>query len=159
MPTIDDFKIKPDYFFDLMTKRAVAVVPEEAPSNQEMLGISDEAAEKYFTIARSFLEQHNWFDARDAFMFLTFLNNYVHDYWVGLGIAEQSRGKFQEALMAYIMAEATDPADPVPLANAFQCSAALDEYDYAAYCLDKAIQLCGDSPEHAELKEKLSKYK
>lgn len=159
MAVLDDYKLKPERFFEVMTKRAVAIVSETEPTNQELLGVSDEVLQKYFNAARRLLDDKKWFDARDAFLFLTFLNGFVHDHWIGLGIAQQSQGRYQEALMAYIMAEATDPSDPVAPANAFQCAAALHELEYAAYSLDKAIQCCGDNPQHAQLKQRLMSYK
>lgn len=159
MPALEDYKIKTDHFFEVVTRRAVAALAEDAETNQSLLGVSDEAIEKYYEIARGLLDENNWFDARDAFLFLSFLNPLVHEYWVGLGIAEQSQSKFQQALMAYIMAEATNSENPVPPANAFQCAVALNELDFALYSLDKAITCCGDKPEFSELKEKLLSYK
>lgn len=159
MATIEEFKIKPDRLFEAVTKRAVALLPEKDRSNQKLLDVSDDVMNKYYEVARKLLDEQNWFDARDAFMFLSFLNAYVHEFWVGLGIAQQSQSKYQEALIAYTMAEATNPQDPASIANAFQCALALGENAYALFLLDKAINCCGSATENAELKEKLLSYK
>lgn len=159
MATIKEYTIKPEHLVDYITKKSDEVTSPEDATGQKMLGISDEVLNVYYKTAWKFLEEGNWADARDAFLFLVFLNPFVHDFWTCLGIAEQSQSKFNEALVAYTMAEATNPDNPVPIANAFQCSSALGEEVYAKYALEKAIEKCGDLPEHKDLKEKLLKFR
>lgn len=159
MQKVYDFRIKPEQFNDALTKRAVAPTPELSQTNQKLLGVSDEVLEKYYQAAWQFLEEKNWFDAMDSFLFLSFLNPYIHAFWIGLGIAEQSQQKYKEALIAYTMAEATNPNDPVAFANAFQCGIAIGEHDYAHYSLKKAIACCEGKEEFADLKQKLLQLK
>lgn len=159
MQKLDDFRIKSDQFFDAVTKRAIVPSSSLAETNQKLLGISDEVLEKYYQTAWRFLEDKNWFDAMDSFLFLSFLNPYVHAFWIGLGLAEQSQQKYNDALIAYTMAEATNPSDPVAYANAYQCGIALGEHEYARFSLKKAISCCEDKPEFAGLLQRLQQIK
>lgn len=159
MQNLDNYKLKPDQFAEVVTKRAVVHTLNPNQTNQKILGVSDEVLERYYQTAWRLLEEKNWFDAMDAFLFLNFLNPFVHAFWIGLGIAQQSQKKYSDALVAYTMAEATDPTDPVAFANAFQCGLAIGEHDFAKYSLEKAIECCADKPEFADLKQKLLQLK
>lgn len=154
-----DFKIQPNHFLEVLSTRDIAILPQEEQTNQKLLGVTDEVLDKYYQTAYTFIDEQKWPEASSAFTFLTFLNPFVHNFWICLGIAEQCQAKFQEALVAYTMAEATDPNDPTPIANSFQCAMALGEQEFATYCLNKALVCCGDKQEHAELKAKLMKLK
>lgn len=151
----EEYKINPENFYQVMSQKMVGTATMDDKAPQELLGVTDEVLHHYYKAAIKLLDEHNWHDAKDAFTFLTFLNPLVHNFWVGLGIAEQSQSKFDEAILAYTMAEATDPNDPVPCANAYQCGLAIHENDFAKYSLEKAISLCGEHEEFAALKAQL----
>lgn len=152
----EEFQIDTNHFYEVMEQRVhqSSKNPEET-TPQELLGINQMVLEKYYKSAISFLSDRKWENARDAFTFLTFLNPYVHEFWVGLGIAEQSQSCFDKALQAYTLAEATDPEDPIPIANSFQCILALGENEYAQYTLEKALKRCGEKEEFSSLKAQL----
>lgn len=124
-----------------------------APS--EKMGLPPVVMQLYFQAAKSYLDDKQWVEARDAFRFLTFLNPFVHWSWVCLGIANQSLEKYEDALQAYAMAEATQPDDPVPYANAFQCAKAVNNEELADYSMKEAIKHCADKDEFSELKTSL----
>lgn len=126
---------------------------------QELLEVSDETINLYYKAALQLLEEKRWEDAADAFLFLILLSPWVHNYWIGAGIADQSQGKFNDAIHYYTMAELTDPKDPILHANSFQCHVALKEMEAAKNSLLQALECCGDQPEHAELKAKLDACK
>lgn len=156
----EEYQIDVDHFYEVMQQKTQHPKGEENNETpQQMFGVTTPVLDRYYRTALKFLENKNWENARDAFMFLTFLNPYVHDFWVGLGIAEQSQSHFDKALQAYTLAEATDPEDPIPIANAFQCILALGEKDYAQYTLDKALARCGDNEVFAGLKSQLLQHK
>lgn len=124
-------------------------------AGQELLGISDEVLERYYLAASHLLEQKDWKKARDAFLFLTFLNPLLYNFWLGLGIAEQCQEHYEAALTAYIIAEAIDPSHPVAHANSFQCNAAIHEPKAAENSLQLALEACGDREEFSDLKNQL----
>ena len=76
---------------------------------QDLLGFSSDELTKLFEQAIGLLHQHRFDEAVTAFRFLTQLNPYVCDFWIGLGAALQSQGAYAEALSQYLVAEAMDP--------------------------------------------------
>lgn len=125
---------------------------------QKQFHVTDEMLSHYYRAATELLHEKRWSDARDAFLFMTFLNPGYQSYWMGLGIAEQAQGQLQAALAAYLMAEALDATNPAVHANAFQCHAALEHADLAAWSYQKALDACGDKPEFADMKTQLVEY-
>lgn len=125
---------------------------------QKQFKVTDQMLNRYYSVAAEILEQKNWKDAGDAFLFLTFLNPGYQSFWIGFGIANQAQGEFEAAVMAYFMAEAIDPSNPVVHANAYQCYKALGEQDLAEWSYEKAIEACGDKLEYAALKSQVKQY-
>lgn len=154
MDKIDEFKISRTNLADLFDESG-----QPQKNVQEVLGISDAILEKYYESASNLLSEKHWTDAVDAFLFLTFVSPFVQNFWIGLGIAEQSTSEYDKAITAYLIAEALNPENPVPVANAFQCFLALGEKNGAAQCWSKAVELCGDKAEWKELKQNLMKCK
>lgn len=128
--------------------------PQVTPPCDQM-EIPSEVLELYYKAACLYLHEKKWFEARESFIFLTFLNPSIYVYWTGLGIANQSLEKYDDALDAYLMAQSLSSENPVPYANAYQCYKARNEEELAASALDKAIALCSEKEEFAELKQAL----
>lgn len=144
---LSDYEIKP------LTLHSLLEMGLKDPSltYQQKLGISNEVLADYYKVAAQLLEEKNWKDATDAFLFLTFLNPSFYEFWMGIGIAQQSQQKYDKALIAYIMAEAIEPKSPLPSANLFQCHLALGEQERAELDWHQAIDLCGDQSEFSKL--------
>jgi type III secretion system low calcium response chaperone LcrH/SycD len=156
MEKLDDFKISIDNLSKIFdTTNIKKANKKNSGLIQETFGISDAVLTRYYQVATHLIEEKKWDDARDAFLFLTFLNSMVHNFWIGLGAVEQSTHNYEKALSVYMMAELIDPENPVAYANSFQCSIAIGEIDYAERCWKKAFDCCGDKPEWVELKGKL----
>lgn len=155
MEKLDDFKISDKYISKMTNGEFLqAAIDKGQGQMQALLDISDEVLERYYSVASNLIERQDWVKAIDAFLFLTFLNPYVHNFWICLGMAFQSTSEHDRAIMAYAMGEVTDPSDPVSYANAYQCHLALRDTISAEKCYEKAIELCQDS-KWAELNKKL----
>jgi tetratricopeptide (TPR) repeat protein len=76
---------------------------------QDILGFSGDDVSKLFEQSISLLHQHRFDEAIVAFRFLTQVNPYICDFWIGLGAAYQALGSFEEALSSYLVAETMDP--------------------------------------------------
>lgn len=122
---------------------------------QEILNISDAVLDKYYDAAHHLLNDKRYEDAACAFTFLCFLTPLYSSFWLGLGIAEQFKGEYEAAIMAYIMAMETSPDDPAPYANLAQCFIALSELKAAQFIIEKGLELCADHPEQASIKDKI----
>lgn len=125
---------------------------------QNVLNVSEELLKDYYTASAELLNEKKWNEARDAFLFLTFLNPGYQNFWMGLGIAEQASGNLHAALVAYLLAEAIDSSNPSVHTNAYQCYIALENKKAAEWAHHKAMQAFGNKPEHAEMKSAFIKY-
>lgn len=159
MDTIEDYQLKVDELKLLLESNSWESFAKNPNGMQEILGITHDVLSRYFTVANHFLEEQNWINARDAFLFLTFLNPSIHTFWMGLGIAEQSQGQFEPALVAYLMGEVTDPNDPMVHANAYQCHEALGNRVMAIRSFQIALDSCDSREGYSALKDKLLNYR
>jgi type III secretion system low calcium response chaperone LcrH/SycD len=156
MENLNDFKISTEDLPLLFDANFVKKATENGQGVvQAAFGVSDKTLERYYQAAAKLLEQHRWQDARDAFTFLTFLNAFVYNFWLGLGVSEQSMESYDRALIAYAMAELLDPQNPVPNANGFQCAIGLKNKELAEEFWKKAVEKCQDKEEWSALKDKL----
>lgn len=126
---------------------------------QQQLGLSDQLLTIYYSAASEFLAEKNWNDARDAFLFLTFINPSYQNFWLGLGITEQSQAEFHAAIAAYTMAEALNPENPQVLANLLQCHLAVGNKDFAENIYNRLLDICAEKPEYTEIKSKVVEQK
>lgn len=155
MEKIEDFTINLENVEKALSSEIHENLGKEANGMQQFFGISREVLERYYGISNRFLEEQKWEHARDAFLFLIFLNPCIHNFWIGLGVAEQSQQHFEQALLAYMMAETTDPNDPVVYANSFQCHLALGSRRAAMQAYQMALDCCDSCPGGEELKTKI----
>lgn len=157
MSDLDKYKLKIDEaFISKMNQQGWFDQDIKDPNYfQQVLGVTNDVFEVYYRAAAFLLEAGRFEDARDAFGFLAFLNPFLHNVWMGTGIAQQSLGHYEEACNAYFMAEAIDPNDPHMHANTFQCFIALNDIDAAKESLNLAIECCGETPEYEGLKKQL----
>lgn len=126
---------------------------EEGKTFQEIIGYSDEVMEKFYQAAYSLFQQKRYQDSADAFTFLTTMNPYVHNYWLGLGMSEQLIENYEGAAIAYGMAVMTDATNPVPLFHSSTCAYLLGDYEGALATLQEVVQRCGDQAEHQKIKQ------
>jgi type III secretion system low calcium response chaperone LcrH/SycD len=157
MSDLDKYKLKIDEAFikKMNEMNWVDQSIKDANYFQQVLGVSNEVFEVYYRAAAFLLEAGRFEEARDAFLFLSFLNPFLHNVWMGAGIAQQSLGHYEEACNAYFMAEVIEPHDPYMHANTFQCFIALNDNLAAKESLDLAIESCGSSPEFEGLRKQL----
>jgi type III secretion system low calcium response chaperone LcrH/SycD len=157
MKNIENYEIS----FDNLEKMFKVSFMEESAEKehglfQDALNISEEVLEEYYKAAYRLIEEKRWEDASDAFLFLTFINPNIYNFWIGLGISMQSQGAYDRALPAYAMAQQIDPEIPISYANAFQCCVALKEKECAENLWKAAIECCGENEEWTALKKNLN---
>jgi len=132
---------------------------KEGKTFQEIIGYKQDSMEKFYNTAHQLFQKQEYQKAADAFVFLTTLNPYVHNYWLGLGMSEQLTENYQGALLAYAMAILTDVENPITHYQSGNCYRALNEETNAIQSYDMAIRCAADSPEHENIKERASKAK
>lgn len=152
MDNIEEFEIPEEALEKLQDPEALRSHLAEGKTFQEILGYDDDTMEKFYGAAHSLFQQGRYQDSADAFVFLTTLNPYVHNFWLGLGMSEQRNEEYESALVAYGMATMTDMDNPLPHFHSGICYYLMGEFDTAVGVLDLAIELCAEREEHAGLK-------
>lgn len=127
----------------------------EGKTFQQIIGYNDQHMDQFYEGAYNLFHMQEYEKAADAFVFLTTLNPYVHNYWLGLGMSEQLNEHYHSAMLAYSMAVLTDVNNPLPQYHTAKCYLALDEKSNAINCLESALLLCAVSDKHKELHENI----
>ena len=147
----EEFQIPEDAMERLRDPEVIKTYIAEGKTFQEILGYDNEIMEKFYQGACRLFENRRYDEASDAFVFLTTLNPYVHNFWLALGMAEQSREEFSAALVAYGMAGINDPSNPVSLWHTAHCHYLMSEPRQAREMLERLLNVCEGREEHTEL--------
>lgn len=126
---------------------------DEGKTLQEIFGYDDATMVKFYLCAKNLFERQEWKKSADAFLFLTSLNPYISSYWLGLGMSEQLRGKFQGALLAYAMAILTDVENPLPHYQSAKCYQSMGEMQNGIFSLELAVECAKRKPEYSNILE------
>lgn len=151
MNSLEEFYISPESQDSHYLTKAL----EKGLSFQEILGFSAQTMVKFYGAAYTLFQQHKYREAADAFVFLTTLNPRVHEYWLGLGMAEQFNQEYETALTAYSMAAITHAENPWPHYHSATCYQKLSDPANARYALELALLTAGDNAEYAFLKSQI----
>lgn len=105
---------------------------------QEMWGVSKETFNSWYAVGKLLFEEKEIEKARNIFLFLSFLNTYVFEPWLALGICCQLQHQVVKALSAYTTASLIDFTHPEPHLNSATCYLSLDK-ELAQATLDLAL--------------------
>lgn len=120
-------------------KRKPLLAPSEGERTiKDLLEISDYILYCYYLVAYHLSSENLHKEASNIFLFLSMLNPYVQDYWLGLGICEKMNDNNQKALSAFAMAALMNEADPVPHLNSAQCYLQNNDFENAQIELEEA---------------------
>jgi type III secretion system low calcium response chaperone LcrH/SycD len=107
---------------------------------QDVVGFEQEVMDEFYRVAHRIFQEGRYYEAADAFVFLTTLNPYVYEYWLGLGMAEQLTEDYPSSLTAYAMAIANDDSNPLPYYHSAHCYYQMDDKEKALASLELAIE-------------------
>ena len=136
--TINDFVISEEAVKRLSDEDLLAEYFDEGKPLQELFGFSNEATAEFYGVARELIELKRHQEAVKAFLFLTALNPYISEFWLGLGLAKQQCKLLEDALYAFGVAYGLDGSDIFPYALAAQCCIDLKRFDRALEIIDEA---------------------
>jgi len=122
---------------------------------QDVLGISGERLTSLFQTAYGLLQEHRYDDAIKGFEFLTRLNPFIPDFWIGLGLSYEMFEKFDEALSSFFTAQTMDPSRPEPYEHAVGCCISLKNTVQAEVVVRLALEYVKKHPRGAATKELL----
>ncbi len=153
MEDLEEFMIPKEAFERLKDPDLMRQYVEEGRIFQEILGFADETMDKFYQVAHALFTHHRLKEASDAFLFLTTLNPFVPEYWLGLGMCEQLNEEYRQALVAYGMVVIADRHHAVAHYHSAACHNGMGDLDQAIFSLDKAIHAAGEDENFAEIKK------
>lgn len=106
---------------------------------QDVLGVSQEELSQLYEQAMGFLQTNRIDEAVLAFSFLTKMNSYAADFWIGLGVAQLINQEYQKAFEAFLMAITMDPSRYDCYAYAIECCNEMKNYAQAEAILREAV--------------------
>ena len=121
---------------------------------RDVQGLTDEELESMYALGFAQFQAGRYEEAERIFAFVCMMEHREAKYWTALGAARFSLGGYEAAILAYASASAADPDDPVPPLRAADCLMKLGQGEQAVKALEAAIEVAGDSAEHAALKDK-----
>lgn len=151
--SIEDFIIDEKTVERLSDEDLLAEYFDEGKPLQELFGFSNEATAEFYGVARELIENRKFEEAVKAFIFLTTLNPYIPDFWVGLGLAKQHCEQQDGALYAFSVAFRLDGSEILPYALAAQCCIEDRQFDQALEIIEEAETYAKENGEEQLRKE------
>lgn len=147
---MEDAEMKEFLFSDegveiLQDEEKLAQLMQEGKTFQEIVGFEDKTLWKFYEAAEQLYEAKRYDDAADAYLFVSTLNPYVPDFWIGLGTSQQMQGKFEDALASYTTAIEVFPTHIMPYMFAAKCCLETKDFDEAAKVFDGAIKFAKEN--------------
>lgn len=122
-------------------------------SAQQILQIPDEEIDSLYEVACYFFAKEKFQDAARIYLFLVTLNPRIQEFWLGLAMATQMCGDYENALEAYEMAGLDEITSPVPYFYLGKCLLALKDIENAVFAFELAIELSSNDEEFDGIKE------
>ncbi len=129
---------------------------EKGGTWKELLNYDENLLQTQYKKAYDLYQKADYKNAAAIFSYLTVLNPYEYNFWMGLGISKQSDRLYEEAIVSYTIAEAMDAENPLPHLHLAQCFYALQAREQAVEHLKRAIEVSGERPEYQEVRLKAS---
>lgn len=121
---------------------------------KDAAGLTPVDMEEIYNKAYRLYNAGKYKDASSLFRFLTLVDPTTGRYSMGLSSCFQMLKDYQSAVTSYFMTSILDPKNPMPFYHAADCYIQLDLPYIAVIQLKKAIELCGDNPRYAIIKER-----
>lgn len=120
------------------------------------LGLNDEQMEGMYAVAYNLYRSGKYEDARTCFAYLALFDPLQYRYAFGIASCLKLEGAYEMAAAQYALASGLDQAQPAPFLHMAECMLAVDEADSAKDALKIALEVAGDKPEYANLRDRAS---
>lgn len=122
----------------------------EGRTARSFAGITDEELEAIYAVAYNHFTAKKYDKAIDLFKFLCVYDHLEPRWSYSLGVTQQRKGDFAEAVKAFSVAAVLDALDPKPQVQAGYCLMALEQWSEAQSALEGGIIACGSDPAHRD---------
>lgn len=83
-------------------------------SFQDLLQVSNRFTFWIYDLGSRFFQDKQYLESFSLFQFLTDLNPFIYEYWLGLGMSQRNRREEEQALYSFMVAAALSPSHPIP---------------------------------------------
>lgn len=132
----------------------LAKMKAEGKTFHEVLGLSEGFIERLYAMAYSYYNQGKYPLALDYFRLLTTMNTKNAKYFFGLASTLHQMKEYDSAGATFMMAFCLEPTHPLSVYYAADSYLKDNQIDSTKECLEIAIEIAGNRPEHAHLKER-----
>lgn len=143
----------------LSDTNSITLSLKSGQGGQALFEYTDEVMGVLYKKAHYLLAENQVDNAVDAFTFLTTLNPFHSEYWMGLGAALQLGHDYEAAIDAYEMAAIYNIENPLPYLYLGKCLFAIHDRKSALQSFELAIAYADEIEEYAEIKEEAEKAK
>jgi type III secretion system low calcium response chaperone LcrH/SycD len=137
----------------------IEALTEEGKTFKDLFNVSDEIMKLYYSCAYDLLQKDSYEKSAHAFLFLTMLDPYVYDYWMGLGFSQSKRDEFDKALKAYGMATLINIDHPAPYLFSAQCYQQIHDKENAMKSVEWAITTSEGKEEFQDFHDEATRIK
>lgn len=120
--------------------QCINAIMDTPESFQELFGISDQTIEHFYQAGARYYQAGHFKEASDVFYVISFLNPYLFNVWLSLGMAEEQAHHYTKALEAFAMAAIVDMTSVIPLLHSAHCYILLGDHAAAKATLEFASQ-------------------
>jgi tetratricopeptide (TPR) repeat protein len=150
---VDKYRLTEERLAALKSQDKLEKLAKEAGTFQEFLGYSDEMMLCMYGIATDLFKRNSFEESVQVYTFVSTLNPYCSQFWLGLGCAYEKCGKSEEAIAAYRLGILTDIESIDPYVYLGRCCLAHHRETEAIEVFQLGIKLANDNPEREAMQK------
>ncbi len=121
---------------------------------KDILDIKPETIEYFYAQAYRLYNQGKYKEALYLFQILLMMDPAQPRHSLGSAACLHRMGKYEAAGQIYLLAAPLDPKNPLPYFHAADCYTKLLVFELAEFHLEKCLEICGEDPKFALIKER-----
>lgn len=153
-PDMSAYLLKQETLELLNDSESLAQRFQKGESFQDIMGLEPETMMEFYDAAVDLYEAEKWEEATNGFVFMTTINPYISEFWVGLGMSLMNQREHEKALDPFRWAIVVGPGEVQNYLYAIDCCLAMGNESLARSFVENANQIADEVGEElAHLKK------
>lgn len=143
--------------FGTLEKGAKTIVDKlvkEGMTPKDAVGVKPNVMEGIYAQAYRLYNTGKYIEAVHIFRILILMNPLEPKYLLGLAACFHMLKEYKNAIQTYTMCSLMDTTSPIPHYHSSDCFIQMKDYLSAMVCLQMAIDIAGEQPQYAKIKER-----
>lgn len=136
------------------TKEIVNKLGKEGMTPKDAMGLKPNVMEGIYAQAYRLYNTGKYVEAVHIFRILILMNPMEPKYLLGLAACFHMLKEYKNAIQTYTMCSMMDTTSPIPHYHSSDCFIQMKDYLSAMVCLQMTIDIAGEKPEFAKIKER-----